>query len=295
MANASKNGASTNVHRFTFDNFEVDPANRILLRDGEAVALNGKASDILLALVENPGRLLEKDELLETVWPGDFVEEGNLTRNVSFLRKALGDLDKQHKYIATVQGHGYRFVSVVAVKNGPPRPAGNSVVGLDQEAASEVSAVFEIEPPFIPNPPRQLVRRPPLISFAGICFIVIAVVAFQLAGRRTRQIDRFSLERLKETKLAQFGNSNAGGWISPDGQYLLYGRSRGNERGLWLRQISTGSSLELRPLQDGVSFWAAAFASSPSATEVIHSPWFPRTARQSRLFQGAAERASFGG
>ena len=113
-ANGSKNGASTNDRRHRFDGFEVDPANRTLLRDGELVPLTGKVFDILLVLADNPGRLLNKDELIEQVWHGDFVEEGNLARNVSTLRKALGDTGKEHKYIVTVQGRGYRFLADVS-------------------------------------------------------------------------------------------------------------------------------------------------------------------------------------
>lgn len=75
--------------------------------------VSGKVYDILLAFLQNPGRLLSKDELLGRVWSGEFVEEGNLARNVSTLRKLLGDTDKQHRYIATVPGHGYRFVADV--------------------------------------------------------------------------------------------------------------------------------------------------------------------------------------
>lgn len=101
-ANGNKNGQSTNGRRLTFDNFEVDPANRILLRDGEAVKLTGKVFDLLLAFAENPGRLLSKDELIEKVWPGDFVEEGNLARNVSTLRKVLRDEGKPYRFIVTV-------------------------------------------------------------------------------------------------------------------------------------------------------------------------------------------------
>ena len=116
--NGNKNGHSTNGHRLTFDNFEIDPANRTLLCDGEAVPLTGKVFNVLIVFAENPGRLLEKDELLEKVWPAEFVEEGNLARNVSTLRKALGDTGKNHKFIATVPGHGYRFVADVAKMNG---------------------------------------------------------------------------------------------------------------------------------------------------------------------------------
>ena len=73
------------------------------------MALTGKVFDVLLVFAENAGRLLEKDELLEKVWHSDFVEEGNLARNVSSLRKSLGDTGRDHKYIITVQGRGYRL------------------------------------------------------------------------------------------------------------------------------------------------------------------------------------------
>ena len=105
--------SSTNGQRYRFDIFEVDPANRILLRSGHDIHVTGRVFDILLIFIENPGRLLEKAELMEKVWTSDFVEEGNLTRNISSLRKALGDTARDHKYIATVQGHGYRFVADV--------------------------------------------------------------------------------------------------------------------------------------------------------------------------------------
>ncbi|MEP6703937.1 MAG: winged helix-turn-helix domain-containing protein [Acidobacteriota bacterium] len=130
---ASKNGHSGTGRRYLFDGFEVDPANRRLLRDGEAVPLAAKVFDVLVAFAENPGRLLEKDELLEKVWPGDFVEEGNLARNISTLRKALGDTGKQHKYIITVQGWGYRFAADVA------RADGTAATAATEGGASQVS------------------------------------------------------------------------------------------------------------------------------------------------------------
>jgi len=87
--------------------------NRLLLRDGVPVPLTAKVFDILLLFAANPGRLLDKDELIEKIWHSEFVEEGNLARNISSLRKALGDTGREHKYILTVQGHGYRFVADV--------------------------------------------------------------------------------------------------------------------------------------------------------------------------------------
>src|SRR5262249_9006271 len=91
----------------------LDVGNRLLWRDNEVVPLTAKVFDILLFLVENRGRLLEKDEVMQRVWEGSFVEEGNLTRNVSTLRKALGEDPKEHQYIVTIPGHGYKFVAPV--------------------------------------------------------------------------------------------------------------------------------------------------------------------------------------
>ncbi len=98
--NGNKNGHSTTGNRLAFDNFEVDPANRILLRDGEIAHLTGKVFDVLLVFAENPGNLLEEDEMKDKVWHGSFVEGGNLARNVSTLRKALLTPDRVPKFLA---------------------------------------------------------------------------------------------------------------------------------------------------------------------------------------------------
>src|SRR5262245_26112481 len=100
-------------HIYEFGPFRLDEAEHLLLRDGEAVPLQPKAFNLLLALVERHGHLLEKDELLKKVWPDTFVEEANLASNISQLRKALGDGENWHRYIETVPKRGYRFVASV--------------------------------------------------------------------------------------------------------------------------------------------------------------------------------------
>ena len=101
---------------YEFGPFRLDPAERRLLRKGEPVALAPKAFDLLLALVRRGGHLLAKEELLKEVWPGQFVEEGNLPLNISTLRKVLGE----GQYIETVPRHGYRFVAGVRELNADP-------------------------------------------------------------------------------------------------------------------------------------------------------------------------------
>jgi DNA-binding winged helix-turn-helix (wHTH) protein/TolB-like protein/Tfp pilus assembly protein PilF len=105
--------AKTTNPRYDFDAFRLDPTERLLLRDGQPVALTPKAFDTLLYFVENNNRLLSKEELLAKIWPDSFVEESNLAQHVSVLRKALGEKAGGGQYIETVPKRGYRFLGEV--------------------------------------------------------------------------------------------------------------------------------------------------------------------------------------
>lgn len=105
-------------HLYEFGPFRLDAQERLLLRNGAAVSLTPKAFDLLLALLEQPGHLFEKEALMKRVWPDTFVEENNLTDNVSRLRKALGEGENGQKFIETVPKRGYRFVAEVRKQNG---------------------------------------------------------------------------------------------------------------------------------------------------------------------------------
>ncbi|HEV8370546.1 MAG TPA: winged helix-turn-helix domain-containing protein [Pyrinomonadaceae bacterium] len=98
---------------YEFGPFRVDPRERRLLRNTKVVPLTPKVFDILLALVQNRGHLLTKDEVIRLVWPNTAVEEGNIARNISTLRNALGEHPRDHQYIETVPWRGYRFVAQV--------------------------------------------------------------------------------------------------------------------------------------------------------------------------------------
>src|SRR5262245_38152028 len=101
------------THLYEFDGFRLDKAERQLLRAGSVIPLTPKAFDTLLFLVENRRRVLEKTELMQALWPDSFVEEGNLSDNISKVRQALGDDRKAPKYIETVARRGYRFIGAV--------------------------------------------------------------------------------------------------------------------------------------------------------------------------------------
>src|SRR5215469_410000 len=91
---------------YEFGPFVLDSVQHLLLRDNQPLALTPKTYDALLVLVKNSGRLLPKAELMQALWPDSFVEESNLTVQISSVRKVLGD---QQSYVVTVPGRGYRF------------------------------------------------------------------------------------------------------------------------------------------------------------------------------------------
>src|SRR4028118_2190097 len=98
---------------YEFEGFVVDPYRRLLTRDGEPVPLPPKALATLVALLERHGQVVEKEELIQTVWPATFITEATLTQNVFRLRKALGEEAGEHRFIVTIPGRGYSFVAAV--------------------------------------------------------------------------------------------------------------------------------------------------------------------------------------
>lgn len=98
---------------YEFGPFVLDTFQHALLKQGKPVALTPKTYDTLLLLVQNSGRMLSKEELMKALWPDSFVEESNLTQQVSMIRKALGESPSKPRYIVTVSGRGYRFTADV--------------------------------------------------------------------------------------------------------------------------------------------------------------------------------------
>ena len=112
---------------YRFNGFRVDPVRRLLFgADGEPIPLKPKVFDTLLYLVERAGLLVDKRALLEAIWPNVIVEENNLNKAISTLRRVLGETRDEHRFIVTEPGRGYRFVA--SVEAGPavttePSPA----------------------------------------------------------------------------------------------------------------------------------------------------------------------------
>ena len=124
---------------FSFGPFLLLPTQRLLLEGEKPVRLGSRALDILIALVERPGVLLSKDELMARVWPNTVVVEANLTVHVAALRRSLGDGHGGKRYLINIPGRGYRFVAPVIVldqQNAPTLHATGCVQNLPARVAS---------------------------------------------------------------------------------------------------------------------------------------------------------------
>jgi TolB-like protein/DNA-binding winged helix-turn-helix (wHTH) protein/Tfp pilus assembly protein PilF len=119
------------ARRYGFGSFRLDVNEHMLSRNGRPVPLSPKIFEVLRVLVENHGRLVEKDKLLKEVWPDSFVEESNLNHSVSILRKVLGDNHSEKKYIETVPKRGYRFVAPVTINIDVSPPVEGVEAGSD--------------------------------------------------------------------------------------------------------------------------------------------------------------------
>jgi TolB-like protein/DNA-binding winged helix-turn-helix (wHTH) protein/Tfp pilus assembly protein PilF len=137
---------------YVFDDVCIDPAAARVTKGGQPLALEPKAYDVLLHLVDNRGELVEKTKLLELVWPGTFVGENNLAHAVSQLRRALGDSAKVARYIETVPTRGYRFIApVVRQPHGPDFPGRSADEGLSAQSAPAREKAYHASGPDPPS------------------------------------------------------------------------------------------------------------------------------------------------
>src|SRR5690348_12843158 len=107
---------------YEFGTFRLDAQERQLTRQGKPVHLAPQQFDLLLLLVQSPGKLLSEEDLLQRLWPDTFVEESNLAQHASMLRKALQDGEEGTRYVETVARRGYRFTTEVRLLSHSPEP-----------------------------------------------------------------------------------------------------------------------------------------------------------------------------
>ena len=288
---------------YLFGDFELCVAARVLTRSGKQIQLGSKAFDVLTCLVMRTGEVVTKDELLKAVWPDAFVEEGNLTQQISALRKALGDCSG---YIVTIAGKGYQFTAEVQAEpttqlhEGPakdiaaskterpnlfvvesrPRIAAQPAPEEDEDedaAPSEAKAgqkteephkVYELAPGQAPPPSiggdGQRRGKSGKILRWSAGTAAIAVLALAAYFLVARH-RRIPFEHFIIQKVTDNGNVPFTA-ISPDGVYLasVLEDKEGNDS-LWVHHIATGSE---RPILQDAAFRYRDVTFSPDGSFV---------------------------
>ena len=243
---------------YEFDLFRIDVSRRLLLRQGEVIPLTPKAFDILSILVQNRGRIIGKDELMKLVWPDTAVEENNLTRNISSLRRALGERPDEHRYIVTVPGRGYRFAAEM------PTPMTGEVV-LERHARARVliEEQLESDPSRQPIPPskasikertswRLIAFR---LSFAALTCTLCALTAWLYFSRRTESM----LPPPRVVPLTSLPDRAECSSFSPDGNRVAFSRHSDSPwlSGIYIKQIGSDSFLQVtRSATDDCPVWS---------------------------------------
>jgi DNA-binding winged helix-turn-helix (wHTH) protein/TolB-like protein/Flp pilus assembly protein TadD len=269
--------------QYAFGRYVVDIANRRLVRDGETVAITARVFDILVTLIQHPGQPLDKDTLIARVWGDVAVEEGNLARHVSTLRKVLGESPDDRRYIVTLPGRGYQFIADVTAltvvrRNERPTPP---VVSMRWRLALVGAAlVVATATVFVltrgatgnasPEPPRVVVRPFTNLGSADDEYVAAGITQ-EIASR---------LSGLRSLRVAS-GTQKAG-------DYALEGAV------LWNRPGTAGDRVRITARlvrgDDGTHAWAGTFDREIADLFTVQSEIAVRVVRELRSTLLADER-----
>ncbi len=225
---------------FSFGEFEVDSAKRLLLKRGQSVHLKSKAFDLLLTLIDHRGEILSKNDLLDLVWENQFVEENNLTVHVAALRKALGETKDEHRFIVTVPGSGYRFVGELnGHKENGTGVENPTAFGFTHEAPDQNKSTTRSY--------WSLNRRVAVgLIVSALLLSVVAGGYVWYTGRSPNVTAVLLFQNFTIKRLTTDGHAT-GAALSPDGKLFVYSHIDGENQSIWLGHVDGGEPIQLRP------------------------------------------------
>jgi Tol biopolymer transport system component/DNA-binding winged helix-turn-helix (wHTH) protein len=273
---------------YEFGPFRLDVDERLLMRDGRMTPLPPKVFDTLLVLVENSGRVVSKDELMQSLWPDTFVEESNLTQNISQLRRALGDGAADAQYIETIPKRGYRFVAGVQslAVNGVSTEEAIAVNGLAQaliaEPADQLDGRDQTLPPDVKVATEKFGRNRPLAVATLMAFsLAIVALAVVVASRRAgAALSTTAFQQITLTKQTTSGKASFPA-ISRDGKYVAYVAEDGDLQSLWVKQTAINNNAQVVAPAE-VVFRGVTFSPDDN---FIYYVARPKSGPQNKLYQ----------
>jgi DNA-binding winged helix-turn-helix (wHTH) protein/Tol biopolymer transport system component len=254
-----------------FAEFELDTSKRLLRREGEPLALNAKAFDLLVYLAENAGRVVSKDEILDAVWENQFVEEANLKVQISALRKALGERKDEHRFLVTVPGKGYKFVADIQNETGEIVIEKHKISRLvvEESSGGETLQPKNTEKNLHVGQNQKLNLKSSLTVLPAV-LLLLATVFGIYRYFQTVKPNRLPFERVKFTRLTNSGKISAAA-LSPDGKFVAYVLGEADGNSLWVRQTGAANDTRIVPSVNA-SFWGLTF--TPDATEIYYTLFF---------------------
>lgn len=228
-------------HLYEFDDFRVDPNQKCLWHGEKIVSVTPKAFDTLVVLLENKGRVVDKDTLLNQVWTDTFVEEATLAQNISTLRKTLALQPNGKQFIETIPRRGYRFVGEVREIVDD-----EEIFVVETHRQTRIISQEEIHNSAEINQPKT--KNKFLLGTAVLVCVTLLVGSF-FAFRQYFPLKKMADEQFREfqiSKLTSSGNINKIA-ISSDGKYLALVEKNNNLSTLFLRQASNANQIELIP------------------------------------------------
>src|SRR5262245_54419543 len=239
---------------YEFGPFRLDAAERLLLRDGEVVPIQPKVFDLLLALVECHGRLLEKDELMKLVWPDAIVEEANLANNISILRKTLSE--NGERFIETAPKRGYRFVAAV-------KEVSTNGAALEEQKQTELEEISKDSgATFGDRGYINRIRGHKLGIGAMLAALIIGIITLIYLRSLNRQQPQPPRALIRLTFDA--GLQSEPTW-SPDGRWIAYSSDSSGNFDIWIRPVAGGNPVPVTksPAHDWQPDW------SPNGSQIV--------------------------
>lgn len=236
---------------YEFDDFRVDTERRLLLRDGVQISLTPKVFDTLLVFLENRGEVLEKERLMQMLWSDSFVEESNIAQNVAVLRRSLGENSKEHRFIVTIPGHGYRFVADV-----------REIMGELPTNGIEPHPVSVPPDSSTPSGPSEIRTRTGLFIALGFVAVLLAGLAgYWLNSRKPISSEPPAIARTQQ--LTTWSGLDFYPSVSRDGNLVAFCSDRTGSFQIYIKQLISGAQEIQLTSDDGQYFQPAV---SPSGS-----------------------------